>query len=284
MNRSNWRKSPGLALALAIGVGLSFVLLAWFGVSAAQEWQRSSTLLVQRRADEAASLLVTALTRDMRAAHTTVLSSTVWDSYNFDAPFEVMSTVASAFARYPYPECFFAWRGDAPSRTTIFARANRQLPWAPLAQDLSRYPVRLEQNDRFAASLQAGSSPPASHKAMSSRWMSSPLRAWSIRWLLASAIRIVSVSGSTQSLGFVVNVGGREFYFADFAREISRIGGDDTGLALGLFDARHQPVAMTRPFVDEGLVSRRPFAFAFYDTAATPLDMVSPTRRGHPGG
>ena len=54
------------------------------GLQASREFQQSSRFLVQRRADEAARLLVTALIRDMRAAQTSVLMSSIWDEFGLD--------------------------------------------------------------------------------------------------------------------------------------------------------------------------------------------------------
>ena len=45
----------GLAGWMAAGVCASVALLTWFGYHAIREWQRSSTLLVERRADTAAA-------------------------------------------------------------------------------------------------------------------------------------------------------------------------------------------------------------------------------------
>ena len=87
----------GLASWMAAGVCASVALLTWFGYHAIREWQRSSTLLVERRADAAADLLVTALTRDMHAVQKSVLASPDWDAFMIDPPSDV-GNIASAFA------------------------------------------------------------------------------------------------------------------------------------------------------------------------------------------
>ena len=56
---------------------------------------------------------MTVLGRDMRGVQATVLASAQWDQFMLDPPFDVRNLAASAFARYPYPESFFAWRGPA---------------------------------------------------------------------------------------------------------------------------------------------------------------------------
>jgi hypothetical protein len=107
----NWLpRSRGLAALLAAGMCVSISVIGWFGYRAVREWQRSSALLVERRTDEAADLLVTALTHDMRAVQKSVLSSADWDEFMLNPPYDVSNVVASAFARYPYPEAFFAGR------------------------------------------------------------------------------------------------------------------------------------------------------------------------------
>src|SRR5580765_7345815 len=111
MIRSWFPKSRAFAGWLAAGMCVSLSVITWFGWRAVREWQRSSLLLVERRTDEAADLLVTALTHDMRAAQQSILTSADWDVFMLDPPFDVSNVVASAFARYPYPEAFFAARG-----------------------------------------------------------------------------------------------------------------------------------------------------------------------------
>ena len=52
-------KVRGLAVWMAAGVCVSVALLTWFGYRAIREWQRSSSLLVERRADAVAEVVVT---------------------------------------------------------------------------------------------------------------------------------------------------------------------------------------------------------------------------------
>jgi two-component system phosphate regulon sensor histidine kinase PhoR len=57
----------------------------------------------------------------------------------------------------------------------------------------------------------------------------------------------------------------RQHYFSELTRQIARIGGEDAGLALGIFDHAGAEVVSTGSFVDTSLVSRRPFPVAFFD-------------------
>ena len=57
---TRWRPfvvTLGGASWLALGLAMSMVVLSWSGYRAIQEWQRSATLLAERRAQEAADVL-----------------------------------------------------------------------------------------------------------------------------------------------------------------------------------------------------------------------------------
>ena len=103
---------------LVTGVFLSVALLFWFGYHAIQEWRQSALLLAERRSNEAVDLLVEALSRDMRGVQQSVLASQQWQEFAGNQPSEMGSLVASAFARYPYPESFFSWTADQPAGCT----------------------------------------------------------------------------------------------------------------------------------------------------------------------
>ena len=117
------RRTGAISTWLGILIGCSVAALAWFGYRAAQEWQRSSALLVERRAVEVANTLATALTRDMRAVQTTILDAREWETFA-ESPYDVVDLVAGAFARYPYPELFFGWEPNEASGM-FFARSER---------------------------------------------------------------------------------------------------------------------------------------------------------------
>ena len=115
-----------LAGLMALGVCGSVALLSWFGYRAIREWQRSAVLLADRRANDAVDLLVTALARDMRGVQDSVLQAAYWNERMLAPPYDVDALLASAFARYPYPESFFGWRGQlSTSSIVFFNRADR---------------------------------------------------------------------------------------------------------------------------------------------------------------
>ncbi len=100
------RVSTGWLIAAIMASTATLVVLGYTAVS---QWQRGARLLAQRRADSGVELLVTALTHDMRGAQTIVLPQLGLEQQMTESPLDVHS-VGSAFARYPYPEAFFAAR------------------------------------------------------------------------------------------------------------------------------------------------------------------------------
>ena len=71
--------------------------------------------LIARENEESADLLVTAVTRDMRGAHSRVLANRDWGELSLESLTDTSDQVATAFARYPYPESFFSWRQRQPA-------------------------------------------------------------------------------------------------------------------------------------------------------------------------
>ena len=122
--------STRIAWVLAVGVCASVALVGLFAFRAVREWERTATLLAERHAQEAADLLALALTRDMRGAQESVLSNPDWTRPMSDGSYNLSGLVASAFARFPYPELFFAWTGrGSDSAVEFFVRADRIPRW-----------------------------------------------------------------------------------------------------------------------------------------------------------
>src|SRR6195256_1982718 len=100
---------------LALALCAATVMLAWHDCTTTSAWQRSSGLLLERRADEALELLASAFARDMHGAQVNVLAVLGGDQLTADGLHEVRSDAAIAFARYPYIESLFAWSRLSPS-------------------------------------------------------------------------------------------------------------------------------------------------------------------------
>jgi signal transduction histidine kinase len=132
-----------LTALLAVAVCLGIATLLGFGYRATRGWQRSSEALSAREMEQSADLLITAVTRDMRGAHTRLLANRDWGELPLESVTDTSAQVATAFARYPYPESFFSWQQSNDHGVVFFNRANRFPSWMPRPTEPHRYPVAL---------------------------------------------------------------------------------------------------------------------------------------------
>ena len=268
MRRRSGLASPWLISVLVAAVGLAIVGFAWFGYRAVVGWRHSATLLASQRAAEAADRLVTALGRDMRGVQTTVLNSAQWDEFMLDPPYDVRTLAASAFARYPYPESFFAWRRPATPPTVVFLdRSNRRPTWMPGAAPPNRFPVMVEYDPAVAGVLMRRIQRDADGRR---RYSVFELVLGGTRYQVVARLlyrdaqrqQIEGVFGFTVNLDWV-----RRSYFPDVTRQVARIGGSATGLALAVLDDRGARVAGTSDKALEEPTTRRAFPLFFFDPA-----------------
>src|SRR5262249_39488085 len=142
-------------LILAIGLGLATASLSWLGYRASQEWQKSTKLVEERRADEVTTLLSTALARDMRGVQQSVLVP--FQTEHLVQPYEISNIVVRAFAQFPYPESFFVWakmpdQNEAGS-ALLFNRTDRPPKWEEAEIAPSPFPVTTIQESPIAYRL-----------------------------------------------------------------------------------------------------------------------------------
>jgi signal transduction histidine kinase len=142
-----------LTILLAVAVCLGIATLIGFGYRATREWQRSSGMLVERDTAESADLIVTALTRDMQGAQSRVLANRDWGELSIASLTDTSDQVATAFARYPYPESFFSWGDNQHRDIVFFNRANRYPAWMPQTDEPQRFPVVVARNPEGADAL-----------------------------------------------------------------------------------------------------------------------------------
>jgi len=250
---------------LATGVCLSMAALFWFGYHAIQEWRQSSLLLAERRSNEAASLLVEALTRDMRGVHESVLTSQQWQQFAGHQPYEMASLVASAFARYPYPESFFAWSaGDPMERCSFFNRANRRPLWLPADPGPNRFPVVIEHDARTADALLTRILSDASRGYRISVFETA-IGQSNYQVVAQLTYRDAFREQLSDVVGFTVNLAWvHDHYFADLTKQVWEIGaGAEQGLALSVTDGGGRQVAGAQIPSGTALTNRRPFALTF---------------------
>jgi two-component system phosphate regulon sensor histidine kinase PhoR len=151
-------KGP-IVRAFAAVACLLIALLAWAGYIAVREWQSTVLLLANRQAAAAADRSFAQLTRDMQAVQRQVLQSPALDAFTsieppFDPSYEAANLVASALARYSYPESFFLWSGEpAATPPAFFYRRDRRPPWSANSGDPGRFPVVIEERASISASV-----------------------------------------------------------------------------------------------------------------------------------
>src|SRR6266705_5409907 len=116
---------------LAIFVFLGIAALLAFGYRVTREWQQGVAARTAHQNEESADLIIKAITRDMRGAQARILANRDWDApLPAGSAREMTEQVATTFARYPYPESFFTWRGGRHGMI-FFSRSTRLPPWMP---------------------------------------------------------------------------------------------------------------------------------------------------------
>jgi signal transduction histidine kinase len=262
--RLSGRRAP--AVRLAVGLCSAVLVLIGFGYRVTREWRHSVQLLAERRSNEAAELLVTALTRDMRAVQRSVLSSSDFAASRLDSPYGVTHSVASAFARYPYPESFFAGRGALTATTLMFfTRSDRPPAWGPREARENRFPVSVQREPSVASAMVDRITTDARGG-----------RRFSIFDLDVSGAKYQVIThlmyrDQTREqldgvFGFMVNLSwARQHYFSELANQVARIIGTQSELTLGIMDERGQRVSSTQAVVGADPARRRSFPLMFFD-------------------
>lgn len=271
---SGWKipRGRGQVLWVAASLLVSIGLLGWFAYQAVTGWERTATLLAHRRAEESAELLALALTRDMRAVQTSVLMSAGWDESMIDAPFDVSPVVASAFARYPYPETFVAADGALRAdRMIFFNRADRSPAWMP-AGEVARYPVTVGAQASVARLLIDRIRLDTGRRR---RFSIFETHIGGVTYQVV--VRLMYRDALRQDLagvfGFMVNMPWvREHYFSEVARQVTAMGRVSSGHALTVMDDRGVIVAGTARGAASDAANRKTFALMFFDPLLAAVD------------
>jgi len=225
-----------LTALLAVAVGVSIAALLGFGYRATRGWQLSSELLVTRDTTESADMLVAAVTRDMRGAHSRVLANRDWGELSLESLTDTSAQVATAFARYPYPESFFSWQQDSPQGLVFFNRSSRFPSWMPQPTSPLRYPVALVSDPPGAASLRERVE---AHGAARSRYAAFDMTLGGQPYQIIARLvyadplqeRLHSVIGFTVNLAWV-----RESYFSDILSQVAPIATRGNRLDIAVLD------------------------------------------------
>jgi len=256
-----------------IGIVASVGAMGWLGFRAIDGWRHSATLLAEQRAAETVDRLVTALGRDMRGVQSTVLASAQWDQFMLDSPYDVRNLAASAFARFPYPESFFAWRGvPRPGAIVFLNRADRRPAWMRGEIGPNRFPVLVEFEPAVAAKLVDRVLQDAERRR---RFSIFEATIGGTRYQVVARLlyedpvrgRLEGVFGFTVNLAWV-----RQHYFGDVTRQVARIGNAASTLPLAVLDAGGVVVASSPAAPLREPVRRRELPLTFFDPQLIALD------------
>jgi signal transduction histidine kinase len=259
----------------AFGAVVSVGVLSWLGYRAITEWQRSAELVAERNATTSADLLLTAVTRDMRGVQRTVLSALLLEESRYGATLN-LNDVASAFARYPYPEAFFVARiGADESPITFYMRTNRQASWLPAASPNIPFPVVMTTQPSTGRQLiERVATDVRKRKTFSAFDVQLGRVNCQVIALLAypetSGLRKVDVRGFVVNLDWV-----RQSYFQDLTSQIARMRVADPGLRLAVMDTAGAVHAGGRPPAEVTASTTRHFPLLFFDPAMVDLDPPS---------
>jgi signal transduction histidine kinase len=224
-------------IVLAILAGLATITLLTFGYHATRGWQRSSQLLTELDTNEVATLLSTAVMRDMRGVQGRVLANDDWS----DAAVSLADTsaqVALAFTRYPYPESFFRWQSN-DATIAFFNRVDRYPAWLHQEHTEGHFPVVLVTNPPGSETLRRLID---SYGAGRHRYVAFNTQLGGEDYQVIARLKYgysrgeqpESVTGFTVNLSWV-----RQSYFPDLLAEVTALSERGSRLNVGVFDERN---------------------------------------------
>lgn len=265
------RWAVGVLSALAC---LLIVLLVWLGYVAVRAWQESLRLLADRQAEEAGDRVLAELTRDMQAVQRLVLLSPALDAFTSvgtgpDPSYGAVNLVASAFARYSYPEVFFLWRRDGGG-PIVFSRRDRPVRGLESGSH-GPFPVIVDEQSGIGRALIDR----IAEQATSGRRFvafESPIEGSSYQVVARLLYRDVFRQHLDTVFGFTVNLDwARRHYFPALVDEMvaARRGAD--GVAIAIADQTGETVAGDRQASGEP-ASERTFPVMFFNPLIVAAD------------
>ncbi|NOT24994.1 MAG: HAMP domain-containing histidine kinase [Acidobacteria bacterium] len=261
---------------LAVTICVSVAILGWFGHAAVRGWYGSSLELADRRTEEAAMLLVSALTKDMQGAHRSLLLSAETANAMLGPPIDALYPVASAFARYPYAEWFFA-TDDITKPLALFARRDRPASWLALPEGQNRFPVVVISNPPISASLTEHVIADVRERRMFSVFETT-FAGRPYQVIARLLYRTTRDTDTVAVYGFGVDMTwARDHYFPELAQQIARLKPATNGVTLSIEDDAGRQVAATGETGSGDNDVRRPFPATFFDsillTPNAPMDV-----------
>jgi signal transduction histidine kinase len=255
------------AVALAGVLALGFAAL-WL----ASQLEHNVLLLADRQSELAARILISAITRDMRGAQTNVLDSPEVKTARFDSTVDLEDLVARAFARYPYPECFFAWSAEH-RQVLLLVRTDRPVSWERSRAPVTPYPVETVSNASVEQLLQQRVSADTERGRFYSVF-ELPIGGTPYQAVAIALYRDSAHERFDRVFGFIVNIRwARDHYFSELITQSAHLAARSPGIDFVLSDERGATVAQAqRPGGSRGS-ARQLFSPTFFDPALAPVNM-----------
>jgi signal transduction histidine kinase len=257
-------------------------MLAWHDYTITSAWQRSSGLLLERRADEGLELLASAFSRDMHGAQASVLAVLSGAELAADGLHEVRSDAANGFPRYPYIESLFAWRRVPWSANVVFFnRAERRPGWATLRTQGAAFPVEVWERAPFSEEFVSRFEHEAargSRTAVFQTTIGGDVYQVIARLLYGDEVgtALIGVFGFTVNLSWV-----RQHYLPDMARQVAQIAGMSDELTVQVLDENGRELVAIGGTPVPASVKSRPLPLLFADPLLSPPGPPTSSRHSH---
>ncbi|HWW84107.1 MAG TPA: HAMP domain-containing sensor histidine kinase [Vicinamibacterales bacterium] len=138
-------------LPAIVFLGITAVLVWEYRVTRAAQQGMASRVAHQN--EDTADLIIKAITRDMRGAQTRILANRDWEAPPAaESTLDITEQVATTFARYPYLESFFTWRGGNHGMV-FFSRTTRLPKWMPAPSTVVNSPIAMAVDPPIAGRI-----------------------------------------------------------------------------------------------------------------------------------
>jgi two-component system phosphate regulon sensor histidine kinase PhoR len=269
-----------IVMAFVIAMFTATMALVWFGYVATREWRSGTTLLLERRANEALALVRAALSADMKGAWITAIVPFNTTNLDEDPPYSMFQVAARTFARFPYPESFVLWKNTGDDGSTyVFNRADRPPPWETRPSSDDPFPVVLVRDPAALAGLVASVRKNAT--AASPFIMLEESVEGTPYQIVAHAL--FASAPSHALLGFMAFTVNEQWvhteYFDPLVEQVAKIGGGRGGLSITVSDDEGRMVTKAAPADhDEAADLHTRFPLLFIDPALVKSISSRPTR------
>jgi anti-sigma regulatory factor (Ser/Thr protein kinase) len=256
---------------LTVVVFLGITTLLTLGYRVTREWQQGVAARIAHQNEESADLMMKAIARDMRGAQARILANRDWDApLPEESTREMTEQVATTFARYPYPESFFTWRGGR-HRMLFFSRTTRLPKWMPPPSPVVNSPIVLAVDPPIADQVRQRAllsiAAQLRYAVFNTEFGGVPYQVVA-RITYADSLRehLESVSGFTVNLDWA-----KKWYFADVLSEVGPSASGGLTQDVALLDENNRTILGSNN--DRFPMAERSFPLLFMDSSDTASDL-----------